>query len=648
MSYTYGSITNCKVKNGQTKKEYECRLGYQVNSQSIENNTSNITLRLQVRSKNSAYKTSGTGQTTKIDGTTVASNKKFDMSDTGVWQTFGSKTMTVTHNSDGTYSASKSGSFTATAGTSEYSLRSGSAKVTVNPKTIPRASSFTLSTYNLILSNIPNSSANNLTIYIDRKSSSFTHTVEIKIGSYTKNYYNVETQVTWETYYDIWQNFPNNVGDLGATVTVYTYNGSTYIGSSSGYMIFSLDPRYCMPEAVSSNGTLDSRTQELAGNNNTVIKGFSTLTYSGTAKTKKYGYLNNIIVTGGNNISQNATIGEPTTVDEQRTYNYSGSLKGIETKDVSITITDTRGLTVPATISFNSIKEYFKPTITKFELTRLDNHLSRGGEPDETGTATKLVIEGSLWKENFGTVINSISSISCQYKGGSQTEYTNIKKSDNSSITANDFTFEGNNFSLEIDVKGDISQDDVEEGIFYGFSVENTFNFKLTMSDILYPSAEVTTILEKGQPYIEITDGEDGEGLIDFKCPIKFNKAIGPQKVLWQDVAFMHENQTARLSEAVSEQNNGIILIFSGYDTGSWQPLNSNWISYFISKKEVELIPGSGHTFFMGGTEGVSGLKYLYIYDTEIVGHNINDDFFTNDYGKYECNRFVLRYVIGI
>lgn len=646
MSYTYGSESNCKLGSGNTSSAYKCRLGYQVNSQSIENNTSNVTLRLQVKSTNSSYATYGYKQTTKIDGSSLGA-KSFDMRNTNTWQTFGERTITISHNSDGSCSTSKSGSFSTTA-TGSSSLKSGSCSVTVNPKTIPRASSFTLSTYNLILSNIPNSSANNLTVYIDRKSSSFTHTVEIKIGSYTKNYYNVETQVTWETYYDIWQNFPNNVGNLGATVTVHTYNGSTYIGSSSGYMIFGLDPRYCMPETVSSNGTLDGRTQELAGNNNTVIKGFSTLTYSGTAKTKKYGYLNNIIVTGGNNISQNATLEEQSLVDEQRTYNYSGSLKGIETKDISIAITDTRGLTVNDTISFNSIKEYFKPTITKFELVRLDNHLSRGGEPDETGTATKLVIEGSLWKENFGTVINSISSVSCQYKGGTIINYTDIKKSDNSSITANDFTFVGNNFSLEIDVKGDILQDNVEDGILYGFSVENNFNFKLTISDVLYTTAEITTILEKGQPYVEITDGEDGEGLIDFKCPIKFDKATGPQKILWQDTWFMSDTQTINLPEAVSEQNNGIILIFSGYDTGSWQPLNSNWISYFISKKEVELLPGSGHTFFMGGTNGVSGFKYIYINDTTLTGHAANTTVKTDDYGKYECNRFVLRYVIGI
>ena len=644
MSYTYGSESKCKLGNGNTSSAYKCRIGYQVNSQSIENNTSNVTLRLQVKSTNSSYATYGYKQTTKIDGSSLSA-KSFDMRNTDTWQTFGERTITISHNSDGSCSTSKSGSFSTTA-TSSSSLKSGSCSVTVNPKTIPRASSFSLSTYNLVLSNIPNSSANNLTVYIDRKSSSFTHRVEIKIGPYTKNHYNVETQVTWETYYDIWQNFPNNVGNLGATVTVYTYNGSTYIGSSSSSMNFVLDSNYCMPETVSSNGTLDSRTQELAGNNNTVIKGFSTLTYNGTAKTKKYGYLNNIIVTGGNNISQNATLEEQSLVDEQRTYNYSGSLKGIETKDVSITITDTRGLTVNDTISFNSIKEYFKPTITKFELTRLDNHLSRGGEPDETGTATKLVIEGTLWKENFGTVINSMSSVSCQYKGGNIINYTDIKKSDNSSITANDFTYVGNNFSLEIDVKGDILQDNAEEGIFYGFSVENTFSFKLNISDILYPSAEVTTILEKGQPYIEITDGEDGEGLIDFKCPIKFNKATGPQKVLWTGAWLMNANQQAQLSENISDQMHGIVLIWSPYSDGQAQ----NWGFYhtFISKYQLQLT-GRGVNCIMA-TNNFSAIcgKYIHINDSYIGGNAENTESGTRNGITYNNSSFVLRYVIGI
>lgn len=139
MAFTYGSTTNCKVRNGQTRSEYECRLGYQVNSQSIANNTSNVTLRLEVRSIKSGYNTRGANQTTTIDGSSLSA-KTFDMSNTNTWQTFGERTITVTHNTNGTYSASKSGSFTTTVNSSfsEYALKSGSASVTVAPATIPR------------------------------------------------------------------------------------------------------------------------------------------------------------------------------------------------------------------------------------------------------------------------------------------------------------------------------------------------------------------------------------------------------------------------------------------------------------------------------------------------------------------------------
>lgn len=141
MAFTYGSVTKCKVGNGTTRSEYECRFGYEVQSQSIANNTSSVKLRLQVRSISSSYKTYGYNQTSTIDGTKLSA-ASFDMRSTNTWQTFGERTITVTHSSDGKYSASKTGSFTTTA-SSGYSLKSGSASVTVAPATIPRYANFT-------------------------------------------------------------------------------------------------------------------------------------------------------------------------------------------------------------------------------------------------------------------------------------------------------------------------------------------------------------------------------------------------------------------------------------------------------------------------------------------------------------------------
>lgn len=128
MAYTYGSEGNCKLYNGDTSSYYKCRLGWQLNSQNASARTSSVTLRLEVISRSSSYTTSNT-QTSTIDGTKLAS-AKFDMSSTNSWQLFGSRTITIQHGTDGTWSGTKSASFTTDATTSSYSLKSGSCSVT--------------------------------------------------------------------------------------------------------------------------------------------------------------------------------------------------------------------------------------------------------------------------------------------------------------------------------------------------------------------------------------------------------------------------------------------------------------------------------------------------------------------------------------
>lgn len=119
-------------------------------------------------------------------------------------------------------------------------------------------------------------------------------------------------------------------------------------------------------------------------------------------------------------------------------------------------------------------------------------------------------------------------------------------------------------------------------------------------------------------------------------------KNILKQKVLWEDASYMQGNQKAILSEKVSEQIHGIILVFSGYSDGS--PRNWNWTSQFISKKEVELTEGAGHLFLSGGTQGVASFKYIYIYDDRLEGNDAN----TLQNGNYDNKACVLRYVIGV
>ena len=134
MAYTYGTITHAKVGDGRTINAYEVRLGYELQSQDEETNSSIIKLQLEVRSTSSTYYTYGYNQTTTIDGTKLSA-KSFDMRSTNTWQIFGTITETIYHDDDGEYSANKSGSFT-TNTTGGSSLKSGSASVIVTLPTI--------------------------------------------------------------------------------------------------------------------------------------------------------------------------------------------------------------------------------------------------------------------------------------------------------------------------------------------------------------------------------------------------------------------------------------------------------------------------------------------------------------------------------
>lgn len=111
---------------------------------------------------------------------------------------------------------------------------------------------------------------------------------------------------------------------------------------------------------------------------------------------------------------------------------------------------------------------------------------------------------------------------------------------------------------------------------------------------------------------------------------------------------YMNGTQTIYLEEKLSEQQNGIILVWSFYD-GSAQ--NWSWNFTVIPKAFIadNTSVGGMSTFMVNNaTLGSVAVKYLYIYDNHIKGNENNVKTGTGASAiKYANNKFVLRWVYG-
>ena len=118
-------------------------------------------------------------------------------------------------------------------------------------------------------------------------------------------------------------------------------------------------------------------------------------------------------------------------------------------------------------------------------------------------------------------------------------------------------------------------------------------------------------------------------------------------KLLWSGEWYMSADHTATLSEAISTQTNGIVLVFSAFSNN--ESKNYDFNSFFVSKYVINMHNGNGHDFFMtsANLDRISN-KYLVISDTQIKGVDTNTATVTNSGITINNKNYVLRYVIGV
>ena len=112
---------------------------------------------------------------------------------------------------------------------------------------------------------------------------------------------------------------------------------------------------------------------------------------------------------------------------------------------------------------------------------------------------------------------------------------------------------------------------------------------------------------------------------------------------------YMTSTHKVYLEEKVSEQQNGIILVWSYYANGT--PQEGSFQFTVIPKTILSDNPSGGGISVILASQavfGIMGAKYIYVRDSYIFGHDNNNNSGTGTTTiKYNNNAFVLRWVYG-
>ena len=222
-----------------------CTLSVTQSSQNIANNSSTVSYSL-VLHRPSAISSSATKKwSCTINGTVHSGSGTIGGSGN---KTLLSGTQTISHNQDGTKSLSFSGScgLEITWGSTYIGTISGSGSMSLT--TIPRASSVSMSASTAY----PNGS---ITVNITRASSSFTHTLTYSCGGSSGT---IATGVATSYAWTIPAALIHNANQV-CTVTCYTYNGGTHIGTkSTTFTVYCYSPSKLSSTSGSTIGSLFS------------------------------------------------------------------------------------------------------------------------------------------------------------------------------------------------------------------------------------------------------------------------------------------------------------------------------------------------------------------------------------------------------
>lgn len=432
MSSGYSSCSNAYIY-GTMYAEYSCSFWETSGSASVANNTSKVSWSGKVDYDHSADATF-TGNTRDeagyikviVNGSVVqTSTVPMDsgMSPGYRLRTFSGTSGAIAHNADGSKSVScrvemSSGSDPYGGGFT-WSGSTGSTD-TVKLTTIARASNPSINTW-------PSSDnkftlGDQITIHMNRASSSFTHKVTFYYGPTGKNTRStvVGTGVTNNVAFNtaniasqFLKDNPNS-SSLTGKISVITYNGSTNIGTKEITYTASIPNTYA-PTYDASSLVIDETALDPYGIADKVIVRYISRKYITIKVAAKEGATIKSVQLQSGSRTANCTV-----VDSTNGV-WGGTITNMEAGEIKVVVTDSRGKTATYTIPDISIVNYSYPTISKGTLERTNA---------STG-ASDARVYGTFWNGSAGTVTNDITITYRLSNSSTTVDFTNIQKQGN-------------------------------------------------------------------------------------------------------------------------------------------------------------------------------------------------------------------------
>lgn len=660
------------------------KFSWEVTSQSIANNTSTVAWKLQLISGSDGRIDSSTSKdwTVTVNGTKYSGTNTVGIA-ANTTKTLASGTTTITHNSNGTktFSYSFSQEFGITFSGTSIGTKSGSGSGTL--PTIARKSSLTAS--NGTLGTIQ-------TLTVSRFDSSFTHTITYKCGSASGTIATKSSNTSISFTPPLTLASQNTTGtSVSVVFTIETFTGSTSIGTNTKTITCAI------PSSVKPTVSLSvSDSLGYASTYGAYVQGMSKFKVEITAS--------------GSNASTIKAY--KTTADGKTYTTASfttGVVAGSGTLTISVTVTDSRGRTATASTTA-TVLPYSAPKITSLTVFRCDANGNSSSSGAYLAARFSSSITSLNSKNTATYVLQYKKTTEDTYTSKTLTNYTGQHTVSNGLFVFAAETASSYNITLTAtDAFGSVGKTATGASIFKAWSLfkkgiglalgkfaelEGVLDIAFQtrhLGGILHPVLEPETDLndvktpntyvganlsthrylncpfDTGTFTLEVVGcGEEGQVKQRLTSCSKtaartferffYQSAWGDWfcvsdyagTLLWSGAYYMTASHTAPLSEAVSKQQHGIVLVFSAFADGVVQDYNFH--SFFVHKNLIAQKNGKGHCFFLAASKFTNmATKYLYINDVQITGNNDNNLTGTLASGiTYSNNAYVLRYVVGV